>query len=482
MATTQAEDVIKRWALVVVLVGTFMTSLDVSVVTLSLPTLTDVFGTSIGTIEWVTLAYLLALTSLMIAFGRAADVVGAKTVYTLGLLVFTVGSALSGTSFSALELILFRVVQGVGGAMILATGQAILTEVFPERERGRAMGLMHVAVAAGLSAGPSLGGLLVEHVDWRAIFYVNVPVGLAIALIALRILPRRERQPAQAFDFPGAFVFAAALVALLFGVTRGQDEGWTSFPVLSALFVGLAFLVGFAVAEARAKQPLLEVSLFRSRGYSFGLAASFLTFIAMASNMFLIPFLLQDLLDYSPSRAGLVMITVPLTILWVAPLGGWSSYRMGSRLPATVGLALVTSSIFLMASLGLGSPVGLVVAVLVLYGVGAGLFQAPNNSAVMGAAPRDRLGVASGTLSTMRQLGQVFGVAVAGAVWVSRTAAYSSPGVTEQAALADGFRDAFIALALVGVLATVVSWARGRPLAEAREAVLAGDMAGGPSE
>lgn len=452
---------VRRRALGVVLIATFLTGLDTYIVSLSLPTLARVLGTDIGTVSWVALAYLLAVTSLVVAFGRAADLWGAKRVFRVGLLTFSLGSALAGLAPGVGWLVVFRGIQGTGAAMLLATGQAIITEVFPPGERGRALGWMHVAVAAGFTAGPIVGGWLLEVVGWRAVFFVTVPIGLATVGVATRVLPAADRHTAcQRFDAAGAVTLALGLIALLLGLTWGQQAGWLAPHVLGSLGLAAGLLATFMAIERRAAQPLAALGLFRNRAFSAGLLAAVLTFVAMASNMFLVPFLLQEVMGLAASRAGWVMIAVPLTILWVAPLGGRLADRYGPRGPATAGLGLVTVAITLMGGLRADASPLWAAAVLALYGAGAGLFQAPNNSAVLGAAPPGRRGVASGMLVTARQLGQMLGVAVAGALWVGRRAVYAD-GLPPEEALALGLRDAFWGLALISLLAAAVSWLRG---------------------
>jgi len=223
----------------------------------------------------------------------------------------------------------------------------------------------------------------------------------------------------------------------------------------------------FPVVEHRAASPMVDLALFRRRAFTAGLLATFFNFIAMASNMFLMPFFLQGQLLLSPSRAGLLMMAVPMTILWAAPVGGWLSDRLGPRAPATVGLLLVTMTVVLMAALSGGTSALTMGMVLGVYGLGAGLFQSPNNSGVLGAAPQERLGVASGTLATMRQMGQVAGIAIASTVWVAREQAYLATGLPGVVAQGAGFRDAFLVLAVAGLLAVVASAWRGRGGAQA---------------
>lgn len=437
-AGTRAD---RRAALWVVLAGTFMGGLDAYIVNLSLPAIGRTLGADVAAVQWVPLAYLGAITGLVVACGRAADLYGAGRVYAAGLAAFTLASALAGLAPGLAWLVAARAAQGAGAAAILAAGQAIVAERFGA-ERGRALAWLHVAVSAGFAAGPTLGGVLVERAGWRSVFFVNVVPGLAALAVARRALPPGERRPGERLDVGAAAALTVGLVALLLGLTWGQREWWALPAAVAALVSGGVLLAAFVVAQRRAPQPIMDPALFRSWPFTAGLAAAFLTFVAMASNMFLIPFLLQESLGLPPGTAGLVMVIVPLAIVCVAPLAGRLADRVGPRLPATAGLALVAA------------------AVLALYGAGAGLFQAPNNSAVLGAVPARRRGVAAGTLTTVRQLGQVAGIAVAGGLLVGRRDAYAAAAPPDLA-LALGFRDAFAVLAAVAVGAALVSWLRG---------------------
>ncbi len=393
----------ERSVLVVVLLATAMSNLDQSIVGVALPTLRRAFNADLRLIQWVILAYQVAIVATLLIAGRLSDRLGARRIFLAGLVLFTLASGLCGLALTAWQLVVFRGLQGIGAAMLVATGQVLLTEAYPAARRGSAMGSLHMAVAAGLTAGPSLGGLLIEAASWRVIFLINLPIGLFALWLAWGRLPRGVSQPA-----------AGSLLTL------SRCRSW----------------------------PLLA-----------GLLAAFLAFVALAANMFLIPFALQPLMGLSPARAGLVMIAVPLTILVVAPLSGRLTDRVGPRWPATAGIGVVAVAILLMAQLRADSAVPSAVLILVLYGIGAALFQAPNNAAVMTAAPEGARGTVSGLLALARSLGQIGGVALAGAIWGWRQEVYarSSGGIDP---LGGALRDAFLVLAMIAVAAVVVAMLR----------------------
>jgi EmrB/QacA subfamily drug resistance transporter len=448
----------RRLVLLVAMSATFMGGLDSYIVGLALPSVAGAFDAGIEVVQWIPLAYLLAIAGLVVIAGRAADIWGARLVLLAGLATFTAGSAVAAAAPGLWWLVGIRAMQGAGAAMMLAAGQAMVASAYAEGERGRAFGWLHVAVSAGFVAGPLIGGVLIDALTWRAVFLVNVPVGAATVLFARR-LPREAPSRMQRLDLAGAATLTLGIVLLLFGLSQGRSAGWGSAAVVGLLAAGAALLAAFALLERRSAQPLLPPRLFRVRAFSVGLLAAFLTFVAMASNMLLVPFLLRDLLGRSASATGLVMITVPLVILWVAPRGGRAAARFSARVPATAGLAAVAAGIAWLATVGPGTATIVVVAALALYGVGAGLFQAPNNSAVLGAAPAGSVGVASGALTTTRQLGQVVGVAVAATLLAARASAYAAGSPPDEAS-AMAFRDTFLVLAAVAAVAMAVSWLR----------------------
>ncbi|MBA3416706.1 MAG: MFS transporter [Chloroflexia bacterium] len=394
----------ERSVIAVVLLTTAMSSLDQSIVGVALLTLRRALRTDVGLIQWVVLIYQIGIIATLLVAGRVTDRAGARRVFLSGLALFTVASGLCGLSQAAWQLIASRGLQGIGAAMLLVSGQALLMEAYPARRRGSGMGFLHMAVAAGLTAGPSVGGALIGVAGWRAIFFVNIPLGLLGFWFAWRHLPRMTGTPATGTVFDRSIVRSWPLVA--------------------------------------------------------GLLVAFLGFVALASNMFLVPFALQSVLGLSPARAGLVMTAVPLTILVVAPLSGRLTDAVGPRWPATIGAAVVAAAIVLMAQLRAGTAVPFAVLALIVYGAGAGIFQAPNNAAVMTAAPLGAHGTVSGMLALARSLGQVAGVALASAVWGWRQGVYDrSPGAAEP--LAGALGDAFLVLATVALLAVIVSLWRG---------------------
>lgn len=439
-----------RWpALLVIALGAFVGGFDSYALNLALPTLRAAFRVDLAAAQWIVLGYLLAMIALLIPAGCLADTLGARALFLTGLGFILIGSLLAAVAPSLGWLVAGRVAQGAGNAAVIAGGQAAIALLF-RSARGRALGWLHAVTATGFLVGPIAGGFLIDALGWRAIFLANLPVVTLALVVGWRLLPARTTTPGPPFDVAGASLLALGLGALVLALTLGGAGGVIRNVGAGALTLGC--LVAFVLVERRASAPLIDLSLLRRRPFAMGLAAAALTFVAMAANMFLAPFLLRDLLGLSARAAGGMMAIVPVTILLLAPLGDGLADRGGPRRPATLGLLLVTAAIVLLATARPTAPIWPIVGALVLYGAGAALFQAPNNSGVLTAAPADRLGAASGLLALARQLGQILGVAVAGGVWRVREAS----GVTPTLA----FRDALLVLAMVGLLACVVSWLR----------------------
>lgn len=396
-----------------------MTPLDASIVSVALPSIASTFGMGYTEVIWVPVAYLLTLATLLLTFGRLSDVRGRKRFFTLGFVVFTVASALCGLSQSGGEILVFRAAQGVGAAMIGATSAAIVTEVFPGRMRGRALGVNALAVYTGLSIGPTLGGVLVQAFGWRSIFYINVPIGIAVVAIATMKLKESGKRNLRTehFDVSGAVSFTCGLALVLLGLTLIGTVPWSN-PLLSgALLGGVSLLFIFIFVESRQKEDaLLELGMFRkSRLFGAANVSALLNYAAYFAVPYFLSFYLQRLLSYSPAVAGLVLIAMPVPMALLSPVSGWLSDRFGSRFFASFGMSLMCLSLVLLSQLGLNTPLSYVIIALLMLGVGMGLFSAPNTSAVMGSVDARHLGVASGTLSTMRFVGQSLSLAFMGA-------------------------------------------------------------------
>ncbi|HCI82610.1 MAG TPA: hypothetical protein DHW02_23290 [Ktedonobacter sp.] len=469
-----------KWiALIVTTIGSFMAALDSTIVILALPNMIQDLHSSLVTMTWVIVGYLIVSTVLQLTFGRMADMFGRVKMYNLGFVVFTVGSVLCGISPNDTLLIASRVVQGVGGAMLTANSMAIITEVFPGNQRGQAMGINAITWGAGSVLGPVLGGIILAFTSWRWIFLLNLPVGIIGTLAAYLLLHDIDRNPkGERFDLLGAFLFCVGLLGVLIWLINGIGTGWFAPAALPYLGVAIVGFGAFVLWERRVSYPMLDLSLFNSRRYAFSVLAATLQSLAVFAVNFLIIFYLQGVRGYDPLTAALLILPLPILTSVIGPFGGfWADRdRFQGTTPATVGLIIQIVALILFIFLTPTTPYIILAIALGLMGIGGALFWSPNTSTTMGAAPRNRLGVASATLNTMRNVGMVCSFAVALAV----AAASMPPALVNavflgtvghlQASIASAFTTgmahAFIASAVICVIALVFSVIR-----ESRRAV-----------
>jgi EmrB/QacA subfamily drug resistance transporter len=410
----------KWFILCTVLVGATMSALDVSIVNIAMPTLKTDFNVSLATIEWVAMAYMLALTIFLPLFGRLADMYGRSKLYNLGFVVFTIGSAFCGMSPTANFMIGSRTLQAIGAGLLQANSIAIITAAFPSTERGKAIGIQGAVQAIAMSIGPFVGGVLIAAVGWRAIFYINVPIGILGTLAALLILPRDEvKKEKEKVDYVGTAFFSTGLLFLVLAFNEIVKLGLSS-PRILLYFALAAVLLGlFVITELKVEYPLVDLKMFKNFTFSAGNFTGMLSYYVLFAIMFLMPFYLERVLGYSVALTGGLLTPIPLAMAFVAPWAGSVSDRNGPRLMTTAGMLISALACFLLAMLGESSHLVLLIAVMILLGIGMGLFTPPNNSAIMGAAPKDKLSVAGGLLNMMRSLGLIFGVDISGLIFTT---------------------------------------------------------------
>lgn len=443
-------DYSRKWYIMAsVSMGTFLATIDSSIVNVALPTLVRDLSTEFATVQWVVLAYLLTLSSLLLSTGRLADMIGKKMIYLLGFIIFTLGSLLCGLAQGIYSLIIFRVVQAIGATMILALGMAIVTESFPPRERGMALGITGTMVSIGIVVGPTLGGLIIDTLSWNWIFFVNLPIGLLGILMVIRFIPNVKPIGHQRFDYFGAITLFVALLLFLLGLTIGQNLGFTDITVLILIFGSFIFLVGFIFIELNSKQPMIDLRLFKNKLFSINLVTGFITFIAIAGTTMLMPFYLENVLGYTTREVGILISVVPVSMGIIAPIAGSFSDRIGTRPMTVIGLVVLLIGYAALSTLTISTTTIRYILCFLPVGLGMGIFQSPNNSAIMGVAPKGRLGIVSGMLAVNRTLGQTTGIAILGAIWAARALYYTqslqvesateAPPIAQVSALSDAF-------------------------------------------
>jgi EmrB/QacA subfamily drug resistance transporter len=461
-----------RWLVVgTVCLGAFLGQLDASIAGLVLPTLEEAFNAPVASVEWVAIAYLLTLAALVVPLGRLADLLGRKMLYTWGFLVFIAGSALCGFAPSLGWLIACRVMQAFGAAMLQANSVAIITAAVPRRALGRAIGVQGAAQAVGLSVGPSVGGLLIDALGWQWVFFIAVPFGLIGALLGWFVLPCTSRaaiaeaaaEP-ERFDWVGAALLGPVVALVLLGLTFGNTWGWASPTLALTLSLGVVCLLTFWIAEKRSVSPLIDPALLRVRSFSLGLVAGLLSYAVLFGSLFVMPFYLERILDQSAAQTGLLLTPVPIALGILAPIAGTLTDRIGPLWPTVLGMlgaAIALTGLALVPSITLPVTLGL----LALLGIGLGLFTPPNNAAVMGSAPANRLGLAGGILNMARSMGTSLGVAATGAILAIRLSARLGTQSVRTldapaSALLPAFHETLLFLAGLAIVAGLLSTVR----------------------
>ncbi len=399
----------------------FIATLDASIVNISLPTLANQFEVDIDLVAWIVLSYSLTISATLLLAGRIAVKRGYRFIYLAGFGFFTLGSLLCGLSGSLWMLIGARIVQGIGASFLMSSGPALVTRAFPANERGRSMGVIGTIVGVGLMSGPPLGGFLVSSFGWPVIFYINIPVGIFGLLYAGKLLKSIEPDnSASKVDYRGGGFQAIGIIFLLMFFNRVNSPGWDDSILFSMLAVALVSLGFFLYRETHTDQPLLGFAIFRYRQFSIALSSMLIIFTCVATGMVLIPFFLQNILHLEPLDIGLVLITIPICTMIIAPVAGRVSDAIGYKLLTILGSLLFIIGMFWISELNQSATRWDIVMRLAVIGIGVGLFQAPNASSMMSAVPKRLIGVASGLMGLARNLGITGGVALSTAILMYR--------------------------------------------------------------
>jgi EmrB/QacA subfamily drug resistance transporter len=444
--------------------GIFLASTGITVVNVALPFITRAFHSDVSTTQWVVLGYLLTTSSLLINFGRLGDILGPFRVQRTGFFVFTLSSLLCSLAQSPRMLILFRVFQAMGGAMLVSNGPGIITAVFPPEQRGKVLGLQATVVGTALSAGPTIGGILIDIFGWRAVFLFNVPIGVLGIVLSLFIQnpPRETRR--VSIDFLGAFLFFVSIASLVLGSNGARHLGWSSTTVRMLLGLSALALPGFIVTEMLVSNPMLDLRLFRNRVFALAQAGSFLSHMSFFGVLFLMPFYLVQVLQVSAGATGLILLPLTVMMIIMGPFTGFLSDRVGTKWPSMVGMMLLCLGLYSLGSLDQSSTVVGILLRLAAIGLGRSLYQSPNSSATMGSVPRERLGVAGGIMASMRHLGNMSGVALYGSYFSAKMAFHSASlsSLPLHARVVTAFLDSFhetlrlsLLIALFGLITAV---------------------------
>jgi EmrB/QacA subfamily drug resistance transporter len=465
VAALLAEENRKWWTLFAVSFGLFMIMLDNTVVNVALPTMQRELHVSLSQLEWVVIAYALTFAALLVTGGKLADLFGRRRIFVVGLVIFSLSSLACGLASSAGFLIGARTVQGVGAALMNPATLSIIVATFPPRQRGQAIGIWAGVSALALAIGPLAGGLIVQHINWNWIFFINVPVGaLAIVVSQFAIRESRDTSHEQSIDLPGLLTSIGFLFSLSYALVEGNRHGWTSPEILGLFAASGVLLVAFVVLELRQRLPMLDLSLFRIGAFTGANVVALLVTLSMFGVFFFVSLYVQKILHFSPTQAGATFLPMVLLISFIAPITGKLSDRIGSRWLMGGGMTLLGISLLLYERIGLHSNFWTLLPPMIVGGVGMAMTMSPMTSAAMGAVPVEKAGVGSGVLNSFRQVGGSLGIALMGAI----VASYLHHPTTSPAAAQDyvnGLHAGFgVAAAITFVAAGVaVALVRTRP-------------------
>lgn len=410
---------INKWVVLgITTLAAFMCPLDSSITSVVTPVIANDFKASFTLVALVPLAYLVALSAFMIPFGKLADIHGRKHFFLAGLAVFTIASLFSGVARSMTWLIAFRFIQGLGAALLSSTSAAIITEAFPREQRGTALGINVAAVYIGLTAGPLLGGLIVQYFNWRYIFFINLPIGIISFIAAMAYIENiREVEEKARFNWLGSASLAVFLISVIFA-TNALGLSFT----LMLIPVSIVSIIMFIMSELRSAQPLIGLKLFvKNRMFVSANVTALLNYVGIFAITFLMAFYLIDARNLSPSTAGLILGIMPITMAVLSPLFGKLSDIMGSRFLSSVGMAVISFGLLMLSFVSLTTPVCIIGMIFVVAGIGMAMFSSPNTSAVMGSVEKQHLSMAASVVGTVRSLGQALSITLM-AVVVSSTA------------------------------------------------------------
>lgn len=400
----------KNTALVVASIASFLTPFMASSINIALPSIGKEFSIDAVLLGWVATSYSLAAAMFLVPFGRLADIHGRKKIFASGVVVYSVASLLTALSTSSSFLIFFRVMQGIGAAMIFGTGVAILTSVFPPRERGKALGINVASVYLGLSLGPFLGGFLTQHLGWRSLFLVNIPIGfLILGLLFWKVKGEWAEAKGEKFDLAGSTLLSLTLVALMYGFSLlpGKAGFWLVGTSLLGMFA-------FLQLESKIPSPVFNAGLFKkNRVFGFSCLAALINYSATSAVSFLLSLYLQYIKGLTPQNAGIILVAQPIIMSSFSPLAGRLSDKVEPQIIASIGMGFSSFGLFLLTSLGQITPLSFIIGCLILLGFGFAFFSSPNTNAVMGSVEKKFYGVAAATLGTMRLMGQMMSLGIA---------------------------------------------------------------------
>lgn len=465
------KDNYKWTALSCTTIGAILSVMSGSTLIVALPNIMKELKTDMNTVTWILMGYMLVITILVPSIGRIADIYGRKKLYVGGFAFFTICSLLCALSQNGMELLIFRLMQAVGGSFMVANSTAIVADAFPKNELGKALGINNMFISIGSVIGPILGGFLVS-IGWRDIFYLNLPIGIIGTLwAALQLKETVKHQEGQKFDWPGTITFSVSLLSLLIALTLGSFGGWSNKIVIILFAVSAATMVAFIKIENRTEQPMLDMRLLKTRTLAFAYASNFFNGLARGAVTFLIIFYLQGIKAIDPITAGMFLVPFAASMLIVSPISGCLSDKYGARGMSSIGLLISAAGLLGLMNIKAGTSLFELMFWMFIMGIGSGLFFSPNTNSIMGAVPTNKRGIAAGMRTMLMNAGNVLSIAFSMAIIESSVSPQAMQGLftgtqvgsqgIAVSAFIGGLRLAFTISFMCSILAAVLSYMRG---------------------
>lgn len=411
----------KYLVLITVALGTVLSAYVSSSINIALPNIMTAFGFTMDSVVWVSLAYMIPYGATLPIMGKLGDLFGRKKMYLTGLAVFTVATLATGLAVSSGMLLFFRFLQGLGAGLLFPNAMALVSVAFPASERGQALGMWGAVAAGGGALGPTIGGYIVEYLNWRLIFYSIIPISLLGLFLALTFLEESKAESGSpAIDYPGALLLVLSLSTLLMGLNQGSDKGWTSAYILAMFAVTILAMAAFILVELKSGHPVVDLGLFKNSTFAMSNLVGFLSFMALYGGMFLLPFFLRNILGYSAVRAGVALLPLVGSMVLLAPVGGKLADRAGSRLPAAIGMAIIALALYSFHTLDDMTAYPAIALRLIVMGAGLAFTMSPLSNGVMGSLPPEKTGMGSGVFNLFKNVGGSVGVAIMGTLLDSR--------------------------------------------------------------
>lgn len=447
----------RKWTIFFVMaIGTFSFLLSASSINVALPIIEKEFSAPLSSIQWVVTAYLLMISSVLPIFGWAGDMTQRKYVIALGFAIFALGALFCAWSSTLEELVISRIIQGLGASMNMANSYAAITSVFPVQQRGKAFGMIGSAVALGSISGPAVGGLLLEWFGWHSIFYVVVPLSIIGFIMSIVYIPKQEKSiKYKKFDLVGSLLLVGAISGCIITLSQWGREGWSNFTIAILALLSIVFAVSFYYWEKKSSSPLIELEMFKNKIFLNGNLAGFCAFLTLNVSAILLPFYLHKIFDSTPKEIGMVLMVFPIMVIVAAPISGSLSDRYGAPKFAISGMAIMIVAMLLLALTAKCDVLWIIILVLALFGTGNGMFQSPNNSTTLAVIPVEKHGMAGSILALMRNFGSVMGAALAVRVFDLVIESQKIDNIVSVDLFIEGYRAAILmgaAFAFLGLL------------------------------